>query len=70
MRAGPTQAPEQAGGRAPDPDLVVHIPVPARAWWDDVVATCSNIRLCCNQAHVDVWARAKPPPRTCCGGAG
>ena len=29
-------------GRAPDQDLVVHIPVPARAWRDDVVATCNN----------------------------
>jgi hypothetical protein len=69
VRAGPEQppepageqAPEQAGDREPDPDLVVHIPVPARAWWDDVVATCSNIRLFCNQAHVAAWAGAEPP---------
>jgi hypothetical protein len=44
----------------PDHDLAVHIPVPARAWWDDVVATCSNIRLFCHRAHVGAWARAQP----------
>jgi Alkylmercury lyase len=61
VRAGPAQAPGQDGGRVPDQNLVVHIPGPARAWWDDVVATCSNIRLFCQQAHVGAWARAQPP---------
>jgi Alkylmercury lyase len=75
VRAGPARAPEpepvpvpehahahaQGESRRPAPDLVVHIPVPARAWWDDVVATCSNIRLFCDQAHVAAWASAQPP---------
>jgi hypothetical protein len=63
VRAGPEQVSGPGGGGEPeqDQDLVVHIPVPARAWWDDVVATCSNIRLFCNPAHVDIWARAEPP---------
>jgi hypothetical protein len=55
VRAGPAQPPE--------PGLVVHIPVPARAWWDDVVATCANIRLFCGRPHVDAWACATPPRR-------
>lgn len=70
VRAGPAQAPghasapvpapRQGEGRAPAAELVVHIPVPARAWWDDVVATCGNIRLFCDQAHVGAWAGARP----------
>ena len=66
VRAGPAQASEQApatrpGEGPPDSALVVRIPVTARAWWDDVVATCGDIRLFCDQAHVDAWARAQPP---------
>ena len=53
VRAGPAQPPEQ--------DLAVHIPVPARGWWDDVVATCGNIRLFCGRSHVGDWAAAGPP---------
>jgi hypothetical protein len=48
--------------RRPDGDLVVHVPVPARGWWDDVVATCSGIRLFCDRAHVAAWAAAAPHP--------
>ena len=36
----------------------MHIPCQASRWWDDVVATCSNIRLFCEPAHVDAWARS------------
>ena len=46
----------------PGPDLVVHVPTPARRWWDDVVGTCLNIRLFCSPAHVDAWAQAGPRP--------
>ena len=45
----------------PGPDLAVHVPVPARRWWDDVVGTCLNIRLFCSPAHVDAWARPPHP---------
>jgi hypothetical protein len=50
LRAGPDQPPGE--------DLVVHIPWEASRWWDDVVATCSNIRLFCGPSHVGAWARS------------
>jgi hypothetical protein len=50
LEAGPEQPPGQS--------LVVHIPRPASRWWDDVVATCSNIRLFCDPSHVGAWARS------------
>jgi hypothetical protein len=53
VRAGPAQPPEG--------DHAVHIPGPARGWWDDVVATCSHIRLFCGRSHVGAWARTGPP---------
>ncbi len=54
VQAGPDQPPER--------DLVVHIPCPASRWWDDVVATCTNIRLFCARSHVEAWARAGAHP--------
>jgi len=53
-RAGPATPPSQ--------HLVVHLPVPARRWWDDVVAACTNIRLFCDRSHVEDWARSAPDP--------
>jgi hypothetical protein len=37
---------------------VAHFLVPAARWWDDVVGTCSTIRLACDREHVDAWAAA------------
>jgi hypothetical protein len=54
LRAGPDQQ--------PDRDPVVHIPCAASRWWDDVVATCSNIRLFCEPSHVGAWAGSGPHP--------
>jgi len=54
LRVGPDQPPGQG--------LVVHIPCEASHWWDDVVATCSNIRLFCDPSHVDAWARSGSRP--------
>jgi hypothetical protein len=59
VRAGAAQPPE--------PGLVVRIPCPASRWWDDVVTTCANIRLFCDESHVEAWkragkTRAAPPP--------
>ena len=48
--------------RPPDQDLVVHVPCPARRWWDDVVGTCTNVRLFCTSAHVEAWAQAGSHP--------
>ncbi len=36
-------------------DLVVRLPRPAAEWWEDVVATCSNIRTFCSREHVRDW---------------
>jgi len=36
----------------PEP-YVAHFLVPAAHWWDDVVRTCSNIRLACHPGHVE-----------------
>jgi hypothetical protein len=46
------------------PELVVRLPRPAAEWWDDVVATCSNIRAFCNARHVEDWLAGNPgtPP--------
>lgn len=44
--------------RAPDGDMAVWFPRPAANWWDDVVATCTSIRLCCDEDHARSWAAA------------
>ena len=44
LRADPARAPEEP--------YVAHFLVPAARWWDDVVWTCSNIRLACDARHV------------------
>ena len=48
----------------PDADAhtVVRLPRPAAEWWDDVVATCTNIRAFCSRAHVDDWRAATDAP--------
>jgi Alkylmercury lyase len=43
-------------GRPPAEGYVAHVLVPAAQWWDDVVATCSTIRLACDALHVRAWA--------------
>jgi hypothetical protein len=40
---------------APDPPYVVRLPRPAAEWWEDVVATCTNIRTFCSPEHVAAW---------------
>lgn len=42
---------------SPGPELAVWIPRPAAQWWDDVVATCTAIRLFCSAAHAADWQR-------------
>jgi hypothetical protein len=39
----------------PDAELVVRLPRPAAEWWEDVVATCTNIRAFCSPEHVEEW---------------
>jgi hypothetical protein len=45
------------GPATPPPgELAVWFPRPAAQWWDDVVATCTAIRLCCDTTHARAWA--------------
>lgn len=39
----------------PDGDQVAHFLVPAAHMWDDVVFTCGNQRVFCNDACLDAW---------------
>jgi hypothetical protein len=41
----------------PDGTEVAHFLVPAARMWDDVVRTCGNQRLFCDEACVDRWLR-------------
>jgi hypothetical protein len=40
----------------PAEPYVAHFLVPAARWWDDVVRTCSTIRLASSAGHVEDWA--------------
>src|SRR4051794_38459379 len=42
--------------------LVVRLPRPAAEWWDDVVATCSDIRTFCSPEHVREWVERTGSP--------
>ena len=44
----------------PTLDAVVLIPRPAREWWDDVVATCSSIRVYCRRTEMPTHAESVP----------
>jgi hypothetical protein len=46
--------------RSPSPALTVRFPVPAARWWDDVVATCSQIRMFCSPEHLADWGAGRP----------
>jgi hypothetical protein len=48
------------GPDRPPPELTVRLPRPAAEWWDDVVWTCTRIRLFCDDDH----AAADAPPRS------
>jgi len=42
---------------SPPAELAVWFPRPAARWWDDVVATCTAIRLACDAVHARLWAQ-------------
>jgi hypothetical protein len=46
---------------APDPNLAVRFPRPAAEWWDDVVGTCTMIRMFCNPGHAERWTAEHAP---------
>jgi hypothetical protein len=39
----------------PGADLRVWFPAPARTWWDDIIDTCSSVRMFCGPDHVKRW---------------
>lgn len=51
-----------AGPDLPPPsDLAVRFPKPAREWWNDVVGTCTMIRVFCNRDHAERWTADNAP---------
>jgi len=52
---GRPHALRSAPDRAPESDAVAHFLVPGPHWWDDVVDTCSHIRICCDESHARRW---------------
>jgi hypothetical protein len=43
----------------PPATLAVWFPKPADQWWDDVVGTCTMIRMFCDRSHVEEWSRGE-----------
>ena len=52
----------RAGPDTPPPALTVRLPRPAAEWWDDVVATCSDIRVFCDDDHARAYVRENDLP--------
>jgi hypothetical protein len=51
-----------AGPDMPPPgELAVRFPKPAQQWWDDVVGTCTMIRVFCSRDHAEQWTAANAP---------
>lgn len=51
-----------AGPQTPPPgQLAVRFPRPAAEWWEDVVATCTMIRLFCSREHAERWTAEHSP---------
>lgn len=53
LETGPTIAPPE--------ELTVRFPRPAAQWWDDVVGTCTMIRMFCSVEHAEQWTTAHAP---------
>lgn len=51
--AGPEQPPSS--------EIAVRFPRPAAEWWDDVVGTCSMIRMFCSRDHAEAWTAQHAP---------
>jgi Alkylmercury lyase len=43
-------------------EYVVRLPRPAAEWWEDVVATCTDIRTFCSREHVGEWRERTGAP--------
>jgi len=49
-------------GTAPPDQYVIRIPRPAAEWWDDVVQTCTNIRIFCDEDHARSFVNENEVP--------
>lgn len=47
------------GGRIVPEDVLVHVAVPARRWWDDVHFTCGTLLFFRAEGEVDAWCQAR-----------
>lgn len=45
----------------PQGEHAVRFPRPAAAWWEDVVGTCTMIRLFCTREHAEQWTAENAP---------
>lgn len=45
----------------PPSKLAVRFPKPAGEWWDNVVGTCTMIRIFCSRGHADQWTADNAP---------
>lgn len=45
----------------PQGEYAVRFPRPAAEWWDDVVGTCTMIRLFCTRHHAERWTAGNAP---------
>lgn len=48
-------------GIPPPAEPVVRFPLPAAQWWDDVVGTCTMIRMFCDRGHAERWTADHAP---------
>ncbi|MBU5421173.1 alkylmercury lyase family protein [Cellulomonas hominis] len=53
LSTGPSQPPPA--------ELAVRFPAPAAHWWDDVVGTCTSIRMFCGPGHAERWTDRHAP---------
>lgn len=45
----------------PPARLAVRFPKPAAQWWNDVVGTCTMIRMFCDRSHAEQWSEDRAP---------
>lgn len=45
----------------PPPGLAIRFPRPAQEWWNDVVGTCTLIRMFCDRRHAEQWTSNNTP---------
>lgn len=60
-RCGAAISFESGPDTAPPGELAVRFPRPAAQWWDDVVGTCTMIRMFCNRGHAQEWTADNAP---------